>query len=154
MNLQTTVIGPIMPKTEATIDKAPEVKEPEPVKQKIQAPYKFTEPEQISLGQDLVRSMRNQDQIAAEFDTIKKQFKYREDQAQLDTDIIRRKLQDGFEMRETTARVEFNKPVSGRKSFFNDTTHEFIREEAMTAADMQPALIPGMEETEEAEVAE
>ncbi len=77
------------------------------------------------------------------------------------------KMRDGFEMRPTVARILFNTPHIGRKTFVRDDSGEMIREEAMTFADQERPLFkdkngqdatkpadPGEEPMSETEAAE
>lgn len=113
---------------------------PEVVRETISAPYTFTEAEQLELGNRLVQSLVAQDQIQRELDSVKQEFKARTEKAALETNVIRRKLGDGYEMRPTLARVIFNSPSQGRKQFVRDDNGELIREEAMTLADLERPL--------------
>jgi hypothetical protein len=159
-----------------TTDSNPtETKPAEIVKETIQAPHKFSTDEKLTLSERLVQSMQTQEQIQAEFDSCKAEFKGRIEKQQLETDSIAQKLRDGFEMRPTLSRVLFNTPHIGRKTFVrepengelpDDITPLIVREEAMTFADQERPLFrdkngkdatatgPGEEPMSEAEVAE
>ncbi len=124
------------------------------VREIIQAPHEFTDPERLVLSDRLIEAMRNQDQIDAELDSVKQEFKARIEKARLETNVIRRKLGDGFEMRPTPSIVRFNEPCPGRKSYLREDTGELIRDETMSAADFSRPLFKdqnGKDATEPAE---
>lgn len=113
---------------------------PDIVRETIQAQHKFSDPEKLKLNERLIQSMDAQDQIDREFDSVKQEFKSRIEKAQLETDVLRGKLRDGFEMRATRAIVSFNTPEHGRKTFVREDTGEIIRDEAMSHADFNRPL--------------
>lgn len=113
------------------------------VRETVSARHDFSDAEKLKLSEQLVQSMNVQTQIDDEFSSVKAEFKCRIEKSKLETDSLAQRLRDGFEMRPTIARILFNVPTKGRKTFVRDDDETvIIREEPMTYTDEHRPLFP------------
>lgn len=110
---------------------------PNTIREHTQAKYSFTVEELAALGSQLSHSFRDKARVESELDSIKQDYKTKISTIELAQDNIRRKLDDGFEMRDAAAMVTFNDPDSGRKTYRHEGSGEVIRTDLMTASDFQ-----------------
>jgi hypothetical protein len=122
----------------------------EPKKVTIQAPHSFTNLELVELGKKLQCARRDERALDDQLDSIKSDFKSRLASAVLQQDTIGRKIDDGFEMRDTEAFVLLNVPEVGRKTYRRADNSDFIRDDPMTFDEKNPPLpMGGLEQPEE-----
>lgn len=106
----------------------------------IPAPYRFTTEEQAELGKKIALRMRERADLEEQLGSIKADYKSKLESCDLSQSSLARKIQDGFEMRDTEVVIHFNSPAPGRKSIYDRQTSNFIKEEEMDYDDKQRTL--------------
>ena len=108
----------------------------ETIKEKIQAPYKFTERETCELARKLAHANQRKAELEGQKKSSMSDFAARIDREQAEASLLAQHISQGYEMRETEVNVTLF-PKEGTKRYHNAKTLEFIREERMTQADYQ-----------------
>jgi deoxyribodipyrimidine photolyase len=114
--------------------------------------YNFTAEEIRHLGESLAREAQNVFTLRQEKKEISQSYASRIEEANGKVAALTDKINQGYEMRDTECRVELDRPRRGAKSIVRVDTGAVVREEAMTAAEMQEAFrfddAPGGEDEE------
>jgi hypothetical protein len=83
---------------------------------KVQAKYTFTPTELVELGRCAGSHQRHRDELDSQLSSIKSDYKGKIESAESLRDVAFRKLNDGYEMREVEAVIEFNEPKKSQKT--------------------------------------
>jgi hypothetical protein len=113
---------------------------------KVQAKHDFTPAESVELGRTAGREQGEVPNLESALSSIKKDYQSRIKSAENRRDNAFRKLNDGFEMREVEAVIDYNDPKKGEKTIRFHLPEEkrfrgeIIRVEPMSESDLQTEL--------------
>jgi hypothetical protein len=99
--------------------------------------YKFSEVEKQVLGQDLARAMADIGELEEKKKKLVAEFKSQIQEQSQKASSIARRINNGYEYRETECVVYFNKPKQGFKEIYRTDSGEFVREARMSPSEMQ-----------------
>lgn len=111
----------------------------------VQARYDFTDSEKSRLGLDASRSQSEISTYEQQLQSIKSDYKGKIESAECKRNECFRKIEDGFEMRQVQAVIEFFPEKKTKRIYrLNERAKtkkgEFLREEDMTPADFHREL--------------
>lgn len=90
--------------------------------------YDFSEAEAHDLAIKLADGIKNLKAITAEKKQVVKKYTGEQDKVKLACDELSVKVSDGFEMRDVSCWVEYNKPATGQKEITRIDTGEILTE--------------------------
>jgi hypothetical protein len=99
--------------------------------------YLFTDTEKRELGEALARENQTIYDLREQKKTITSEFNARIESAEKRASDLTTKINTGYELREVECLVLMETPRPGMKRLIRIDTNEMIRDEAMTAAEMQ-----------------
>lgn len=102
-----------------------------------QVKYAFTMEEKRILGETLAREAQDVFSLQTQKKEVVSSITARIDEAQGRVKITTDKINQGYEMRDAECVVTYDVPRRGMKSYIRIDTHEAVREEPMTAGELQ-----------------
>ena len=103
-------------------------------------PHPFTRDEIRQLGIDLAHATRKAIRIENDKAVAMAAFNAAKKEAEGECAALSLKLETGYELRDTECVVHFSRPGPGQKTVVRLDNNEFVREEPMTAEEMQAAF--------------
>jgi hypothetical protein len=113
----------------------PDSKQPKVVLEQVK--YTFTNEEKRVLGESLAREAQEVFSLRAQKKEVSSALAARIEEANGRVAATTDKINQGYEMRDAECVITFDVPRRGMKSYIRMDTHEAVREEAMTADELQ-----------------
>lgn len=102
--------------------------------------HTFSRDEIVEIAQESASAAYSRNELEAQLDSIKADFKGRIGLLETAIDKAQRKIRDGYEMRDIQCEVQFHTPVDGMKRVVRLDTYEEVGIEAMLPHERQEIL--------------